>query len=891
MKKLKKEKLSKERKKELKLREEELNAFGMTVGDISTDRTPNRFYLCFIRALLIFMAVFGMTGGLVSSFDLPFSVIGVAAVVFVLSLFSAFLYYNKISFYIGYVVVFLGFVVFSARGYWYINSGYQAFSNEVFNAYSDYFGLLSVREATEFITDRYLTVTAMMIFMGWFFSIILNIAISGYMSLAATFMITFLPLQAAFYIDRIPPMPYLILLIAAYVSVAILGRAGHFTLPYRHEAAEEFERRRKRKKRGGKQETGFASHSYLASSGGMMRISIYSMLFSTAFMLVTAGLFSSLSSRYVSNRTKDLTDRYIKAAVQGGIYSLFNRYQGTGGLSEGRLGGMGNVSPDFNDDLTLRFVPLSSSTIYLKGYEGAVYTKDRFAPITGKKPDDPMMPYDGIAAKMWIGNIDAGNYDFLPYYSYYSGSRSAASRRGISDEMQVKGKEAYPDTLSMLDPGAYREALENSNSFKSVNEVLYTPFDLKAEFPDNPEVTEEYEDFVYDNYLNVPDEIAGDLDMFLLENGISFNNALYGRGAYESGDLEKEKLDRQYTLAAAADIYKTYVNDFEYTMSPGLTPSDQDTVVYFLTKQKRGFCAHFASSGALLLRRLGIPSRYIEGYAVGFTDIEEGEAADAKVSDYLMGDDIPDLAGVVEVNVTDASAHGWVEIWLDGYGWIPYEMTPPSEEDTAATSLYDFFAGLLYRTGRNTGDNNRGENSRGNVNGESKGNLLNLLDSFSFISGPLAWTVLLFAVIFAALRSYAFIKKSFGIRSKEREGNLGEALLIRYRSAAAGLKRKNITGYDNPTLRDMQGFVDEWISKGEVRVEVSAGRYVNGEYKEYRFRRPARRYSAPEMDKAGTDYLFNTLNKAAYSPMSVSTDDYAGCIKLLKRLKARRKFL
>ena len=141
--KLYKKKLSKEQKKEYKEREDELKELGITIGDIKTDRHQNRFFLCFIRTILIFLATYGMTGGIVSSFNLSFSVPIVVVSLFVLAFFSAFLYYNKLSFYIGYLVVFAGFLVFSVAGYWYVNSGYQAFMNELYNQYSDFFGLLS----------------------------------------------------------------------------------------------------------------------------------------------------------------------------------------------------------------------------------------------------------------------------------------------------------------------------------------------------------------------------------------------------------------------------------------------------------------------------------------------------------------------------------------------------------------------------------------------------------------------------------------------------------------------------------------------------------------------------------------------------------------------------
>lgn len=81
------------------------------------------------------------------------------------------------------------------------------------------------------------------------------------------------------------------------------------------------------------------------------------------------------------------------------------------------------------------------------------------------------------------------------------------------------------------------------------------------------------------------------------------------------------------------------------SMSPG-----EDFVTHFLT-EGRGYCIHFATAGTLLLRMQGIPARYVTGYVVQLDSRGRGQAL-------------------------DSDAHAWVEIYLDGYGWYPVEMTP-----------------------------------------------------------------------------------------------------------------------------------------------------------------------------------------------------------------------
>src|SRR5690606_23838505 len=53
-------------------------------------------------------------------------------------------------------------------------------------------------------------------------------------------------------------------------------------------------------------------------------------------------------------------------------------------------------------------------------------------------------------------------------------------------------------------------------------------------------------------------------------------------------------------------------NGFVYTLSPGKTPRLQD----FLAN-KTGFCSHYASATALILRIKGIPARLVSGFMGG----------------------------------------------------------------------------------------------------------------------------------------------------------------------------------------------------------------------------------------------------------------------------------
>lgn len=90
---------------------------------------------------------------------------------------------------------------------------------------------------------------------------------------------------------------------------------------------------------------------------------------------------------------------------------------------------------------------------------------------------------------------------------------------------------------------------------------------------------------------------------------------------------------------------------FTYTLEPPLLAPDHP-YDQFLFEVKRGFCEHYAGSFALLMRAAGIPSRVVTGY---------------------QGGEINPLNR--ELIVRQADAHAWVEVWLEGRGWVRLDPT------------------------------------------------------------------------------------------------------------------------------------------------------------------------------------------------------------------------
>lgn len=141
-----------------------------------------------------------------------------------------------------------------------------------------------------------------------------------------------------------------------------------------------------------------------------------------------------------------------------------------------------------------------------------------------------------------------------------------------------------------------------------------------------------YRDYAHSYYTRLPDgtrsalqQICSSMDWSAGQSGILWRVAEYVR---------------------AQGIYDVNVAPY---------PSE-DYAVYFLTQSHTGYCIHFATAAVALYRTLGIPARVCEGYLVNNT------------------------APGSSVKVTGADAHAWAEVYVDGLGWVPVEVTASAAE-------------------------------------------------------------------------------------------------------------------------------------------------------------------------------------------------------------------
>lgn len=112
--------------------------------------------------------------------------------------------------------------------------------------------------------------------------------------------------------------------------------------------------------------------------------------------------------------------------------------------------------------------------------------------------------------------------------------------------------------------------------------------------------------------------------------------------------LRSSHRDDRALVQAVLDRFNA--QGYAYTLSPPLL--GEHSIDEFLFSTKSGFCEHFASAFAVLMRAAGVPARVVTGYLGGELN---------PIGDYLI--------------VRQADAHAWTEVWLKDAGWVRVDPT------------------------------------------------------------------------------------------------------------------------------------------------------------------------------------------------------------------------
>ena len=229
---------------------------------------------------------------------------------------------------------------------------------------------------------------------------------------------------------------------------------------------------------------------------------------------------------------------------------------------------------------------------------------------------------------------------------------------------------AYPDMKNMHNPLLAGEAVVSFQPEVTIETdmksgIYYIPYNATA-FPEDAEP-------FYDAYVKNPSQQTNYTVPYVLSRS-PLQNSAYDAFVHETYTQVPDE-----TRQALSDILSELVGEEDadpyqyiprvleyvstsarYDLNTPAVPDGEDFVSWFLHDSETGYCVHYATAATILLRCLGVPARYVTGY---YTDVYENEWT----------------------TVTSDNAHAWVEIYLNGIGWLRDDPTPAA--DTPAQTV------------------------------------------------------------------------------------------------------------------------------------------------------------------------------------------------------------
>lgn len=197
----------------------------------------------------------------------------------------------------------------------------------------------------------------------------------------------------------------------------------------------------------------------------------------------------------------------------------------------------------------------------------------------------------------------------------------------------------YPEKVE-VDSGVYYVDSYNEISVEKAPKKTYAVSSLIPKIDKN-------------TFLNAGNNLVNKTDM---DNYLKIPAEMPDR-VYELTYKITDKYNNSYMKASAIENYLK--KNYPYSLTTSDLPEGRDFVDYFLFEEKKGYCTYYATAMAVMARIAGIPSRYVEGFAVSSLSDKSG---------YTI--------------VYESDAHAWVELYFKGIGWVTFDPTPGRDSNS-----------------------------------------------------------------------------------------------------------------------------------------------------------------------------------------------------------------
>jgi len=361
----------------------------------------------------------------------------------------------------------------------------------------------------------------------------------------------------------------------------------------------------------------------------------------------TAGAAALLAALFLLPGSSGLLQKpaALTQLRQNAVAALRDAYYGVSPLGDGN---MAERRRDTGSGVALTVTMTEPQSLYLRGFVGEVFNGKSWSTLSpGLQYESQNLFYwlreDGFSPLGQLGQsagltLPDTQSNEVPVRADTADRRCAyvpyeIGIEGVGRGRNLTGSTVKSTALRRLDRYSYSvggSAVKNWTTVASEVFIKDSPA-LSAYLTDESY----YNEFVYGHYTYISRQTR---DLLTAAVG-------------SEGDQSRGHIGYK----AAIEKIKTYFSEnFIYTENRGAAADSSNALQDFLSSGK-GYDVQYATAAAMMFRYYGIPARYVEGYLI-----------------------TPQMAGKT-VEVPRSMAHAWVEIYVDGVGFVPIEVCPPYE--------------------------------------------------------------------------------------------------------------------------------------------------------------------------------------------------------------------